>query len=766
MSREYKGVVVFKISRNFKLKKMPLSKEQQRAAMSIMTSKMLEGWTLLSSHCPICTTTLIKSKTNETFCSACNAPVVTSLPSSSTSSLPVTTKPVSSLSSSPTSSSPISSTSLSVTTETLLQPTRQTSRARDDEASSRLGQRLLNGWKMLAEGCNKCGTPLMQPLKSMGGGEPECVMCVEVGPPPEKTSSSSPISGTLSQGVASQKAILQSPSFPPPSRAYVPSPLNPLQKQKSPNIQHQENIISDLSQTPISSSTSSSSPWLAALDEVKRGILIDEESGPRARTTSSSLLSRLPANTTAAEAATTTTTTASGSNSNSNSNSEDIGALSVSDEQLVQQWESMMRLQKQQFDQQHEDLMSRMRVSNPQLASLLSYRHKEKNAQLQLQVVQLQNKVQAQSPPKTTISPRLVESSIRSDGASGGTSTTTAPGGYSTAPGQTAGMPVFGSTVLSAPIGWESMTRDDINDYISKKIKAADTQIGHSGIISHEAPNFPVPLEPVLTPPPILSSSSSSSSLLINSSSIRPNQVQPTTTRNMHTTLTAELLEEARRNGAATAAAAIAAASSSSSASLSTRIGSLNGLNRFTTTPLSPPLVSLTPPPLTAIVPGQLLRFSDVTPEDGNIGPSGIVKFIGSRILTLPEPSEEMIQRIEKGLEKAAQDEKDEKENRIEKEKEVQQQQQKQPSQPILNPSIQDWAKQMEVLQNQTHQNDQMNVSIVRKRVLNVLERALDERCEELLASGGEEHKLIERRWIFEGIKSLAETVAALRIVS
>jgi hypothetical protein len=439
----------------------------------------------------------------------------------------------------------------------------------------------------------------------------------------------------------------------------------------------------------------------------------------------------------------------------------------------------MMLLQKQQFDQQHEDLMSRMRVSNPQLASILSYRHKERNAQLQLQVVQLQNKVQAQSPPKTTISPRLIESSIRSDGASGGTSTTTAPGGYSTAPGQTAGMPVFGSTVLSAPIGWESMTRDDINNYISNKIKATDTLKGHGGgIISHEAPNFPVPLAPVLTPPPILSSSSStssssSSSSLINSTSIRPTQVQPTTTRNMHTTLTAELLEEARRNGAATAAAAIAAASSSSSASLSTRIGSLNGLNRFTTTPLSPSLVSLTQPPLTAIVPGQLLRFSDVTPEDGNIGPSGIVKFIGSRILTLPEPSDEMIQRIEKGLEKAAQDEKDEKENRIEKEKEVQQQQQQQQQQqvPFLDPSMQDCAKQMEVLQNQKmHQNEmqqnQMNVSIVRKRVLNVLERALDERCEELLASGGEEHKLIERRWIFEGIKSLAETVAALRIVS
>jgi hypothetical protein len=581
----------------------------------------------------------------------------------------------------------------------------------------------------------------------------------------------------------------------------VPSPLNPNQRSSNTNATTTaSSTISNNNNEAATSNAQSTAPqstsaWLAALEEVQRGISIDEEAGPRARTissfTSPSNLNSI-SSTTLSSAAAGSMLSPPSSSSFSSSAAAAAAVVSTPEEQLVQQWESMMRHQKQQFDQQNDELMERMKKTNPQLANLLIHRQKEKNAQLQLQVVQLQNKVLSTSPPKSNSSPKALETSIRTDGASGGTSgKLTAPGGFSTAPGQTPGMPVFGSSVLPAPRGWESMSPEELNDFVSKKLKAVDGHGGSSNGITHEAPSFPQAVVPIMAPPVIpllqsfstLSSTSTSQSLSSVSSRTTPQPLPASSSSSsssssstsklvMHSTLTAELLEEARRNGAATAAAAIAAASSSSSLAssrgISNNIPLRSSFLASVPTPLSPPLAP--PPPMSSIIPGQLLQVSDVSTEDGNIGPTGVVKFIGSRVFSVPEPSDDMVKRIERGLQKAA--EEDEKDAQIKDTDNATSSSSSSSS--STNQEDEEYMRgAAEVQANRVLSNAVVVVGSgggkggmsPRQRVLELLERSLDERCEELLASG-EEPKLIERRWIFEGIKGLAETVAALRVVT
>ncbi|KAF9515436.1 hypothetical protein BS47DRAFT_785945 [Hydnum rufescens UP504] len=155
---------------------------------------MLQGWVLTDNICesPGCGCPLMrapKGRALETFCVNCDGgPVGSStriqkhdppLPDTTSSVRSVDSSRVSRESTPPTDISDLAEeVGLLPVTEDILQR-----RAQSDRASTEIGQRLLQGWAMLADGCPNpaCyGVPLVRPPKRLdegNSGAKECVVC-------------------------------------------------------------------------------------------------------------------------------------------------------------------------------------------------------------------------------------------------------------------------------------------------------------------------------------------------------------------------------------------------------------------------------------------------------------------------------------------------------------------------------------------------------------------------------------------------------------
>lgn len=156
-----------------------------RALMNAMGRFMMQGYTMTSQHCPLCTTVLLRSRDGELYCSKCNAPVVAgdddsvasatatrpaaaSSPSTATRTTTATTNTVVAASASVTSPSAAAASPSKSDGKRTLAPR--------DVAAQRLGQRLIQGWKMLEDSCDVCNTPWMAHRSSP---RKFCVLCDE-----------------------------------------------------------------------------------------------------------------------------------------------------------------------------------------------------------------------------------------------------------------------------------------------------------------------------------------------------------------------------------------------------------------------------------------------------------------------------------------------------------------------------------------------------------------------------------------------------------
>lgn len=120
-----------------------------RAVLNEISRMMLSGWTMTASTCPVtgCNTPLLRKGAGELYCASCAAPIRAAA----------------------------SGASVTFFTEPTPAPRAQASREeRSATASKLLGQKLLQGWRMLADACRDCGTPLMMPK---GSDRTVCVLC-------------------------------------------------------------------------------------------------------------------------------------------------------------------------------------------------------------------------------------------------------------------------------------------------------------------------------------------------------------------------------------------------------------------------------------------------------------------------------------------------------------------------------------------------------------------------------------------------------------
>jgi uncharacterized Zn finger protein (UPF0148 family) len=140
------------------------------AAMRRTSELLLGGWKMLSMGCPICHTALME-KNNSKCCPRCNLPVhyEHEKPASATAAAPP--PPPTSQALSP---SPLSSPKQSGQFQSLEEVKKSYDKlqVRQQLVSSRIGEKLLAGWTLLASECDVCGSPLMSQK-----GVKYCVCC-------------------------------------------------------------------------------------------------------------------------------------------------------------------------------------------------------------------------------------------------------------------------------------------------------------------------------------------------------------------------------------------------------------------------------------------------------------------------------------------------------------------------------------------------------------------------------------------------------------
>ena len=168
--------------------------------MNEMSALMLEGYALTADACPLCNGPILRARTGAKRCVSCeSAPPPPAPPTPAPNAPPA-----------------------------------RPARSRSDTASARIGQQLLSGARMLAEGCarpgpegRECGVPLM---RARGSEVSTCVICDAPGeaPPPPADGVPVLVAATMQpQQVLYDTVQVQrlSPTalldFPPPSPARV-----------------------------------------------------------------------------------------------------------------------------------------------------------------------------------------------------------------------------------------------------------------------------------------------------------------------------------------------------------------------------------------------------------------------------------------------------------------------------------------------------------------------------------------------------------------
>lgn len=214
---------------------------------------------------------------------------------------------------------------------------------------------------------------------------------------------------------------------------------------------------------------------------------------------------------------------------------------------------------------------------------------------------------------------------VAEDGSSGATTdaSPTAPGGYSSAPGQVAGRPMFGSTIMAAPSGWQSMTQDEIRAYASRQVNGSGNAVAAS--TGEASPGRPKPVGSVAVQSP------------------RPEHVPP-----QPAPLPAGTTAHARAQQPLPIPAVVSASLPSPPRPVAAAASSLAPIAAQPPPPAAPTSSSINP---SLLSPGQLVSLRA---EDGNVGSSGRVAFLGRPAFNIPEPSQGMVDRIAAGLARAA----------------------------------------------------------------------------------------------------------------
>ena len=163
-----------------------------RNVLNEMSALMLEGYALTADACPLCNGPILRARTGAKRCVSCeSAPPPPAPPTPAPNAPPA-----------------------------------RPARSRSDTASARIGQQLLSGARMLAEGCarpgpegRECGVPLM---RARGSEVSTCVICDAPGeaPPPPPAGGgpqSSPFAAALQDVLARAEAESAAPPTPPPA---------------------------------------------------------------------------------------------------------------------------------------------------------------------------------------------------------------------------------------------------------------------------------------------------------------------------------------------------------------------------------------------------------------------------------------------------------------------------------------------------------------------------------------------------------------------
>jgi len=133
--------------------------------------KIEQGWTLIQKPCPICNLPLVQHHKKGTYCHNCGAFLI-SEEEAREKNLLREENPAEKEENSPEETMPGEEDWDESYFEERMKIV--------DQASSKIGARLLQGWTLLADSCEQCGTPMM----SLKGGPRECVMCISK---PKKT---------------------------------------------------------------------------------------------------------------------------------------------------------------------------------------------------------------------------------------------------------------------------------------------------------------------------------------------------------------------------------------------------------------------------------------------------------------------------------------------------------------------------------------------------------------------------------------------------
>ena len=154
-------------------------------AAAAMGKALLEGWRMMADVCPLCSSPLCsspKAKGGEVWCLRCKLPC--SAPGSDKPPPSLRSKPVGGGSSAAPPSTPAapplepSEPALAASPFAAVAGGLAGYRARRDESSAKIGQRMLQGWTLLGDTCPSVDTCTGIPLMSKPAGKARlCVSC-------------------------------------------------------------------------------------------------------------------------------------------------------------------------------------------------------------------------------------------------------------------------------------------------------------------------------------------------------------------------------------------------------------------------------------------------------------------------------------------------------------------------------------------------------------------------------------------------------------
>ncbi|SPR00064.1 Sjoegren syndrome/scleroderma autoantigen 1 [Plasmodiophora brassicae] len=145
---------------------MVVAVDQEQRCISRLSEKMMQGWTLLSQHCPRCTTVLVGHKTHGVECVSCEMPCVTEEQAEQMKVLSTANGHVADVPGKDVADMDDYDEEDGGWTPPSPEEMRRIEAlsAERDRISQRMGPKLLSGWIMLNAHCRSCATatPLLQ----------------------------------------------------------------------------------------------------------------------------------------------------------------------------------------------------------------------------------------------------------------------------------------------------------------------------------------------------------------------------------------------------------------------------------------------------------------------------------------------------------------------------------------------------------------------------------------------------------------------------